>query len=364
MKGRTLAALPLALLLASVALAEVRVDESTAYPSPMGEYDALSVSRLLETGVPADAPATSGTPPDDTQTPNPANAAQSSIVVNGNAYIMPLDANLTIGATNYNLREVRLEETMTIGGNALKTRSLWWPSYENHFIGIGVPGDPQNELHVNGDLRAHRIRASRQFSTGATEAETDNDLLLFFGISDDGNWAELGARRGGETPVADGWDHPESIARFRASPNIILNGYSGSNVGIGTTNPQYLLQVGTASSGLTAISHSWQTYSSRAFKTDIRPLVAADVSRLAGEAWNLSVVRYRYKGDPDGSRLRTGVVAEEAPAEILSADKKAMSLSDTVAFLFAAIRELKQENDRLEKEVARLERDASRRAPR
>lgn len=338
--------LSLALFLQPAAAAVRQVYRTSDYPSPMGRYDALTAARTFTMGIQAGAP-TPGTPP----TPNPANAAQSLLTVNGGLY-----------ARNFGATAISIKEGLTVGGTAWRMRSLEWFG-ENHFSGINIPlvSQPDAELHVNGDIDAYEIRAS----FGAF----DDDGLLHFAISDavnsgdgeDGLWVQMGSLHG-----TRGWIDDESVARFRGNPNIILNGYSHGNVGIGTKAPVYKLQVGEVGAGLAAITFSggWKTFSSRAYKTDIRPLRNDNYRALSDKIGKLNVVRYRYKDDKPTDKKLIGVLAEEAPEEILSRDKRALALGETTAFLFAAIRGLKSENDALEREVAHLEQEIAARETR
>jgi hypothetical protein len=68
----------------------------------------------------------------------------------------------------------------------------------------------------------------------------------------------------------------------------------------------------------------------------------------------LEVVRYRYKGDQADRKMRMGIIAEEAPAELVSEDGKALSLSDSVGFLLAAVKAQQARIVELEEEISQL----------
>jgi hypothetical protein len=110
--------------------------------------------------------------------------------------------------------------------------------------------------------------------------------------------------------------------------------------------------------------------SSRALKKSITPLPATDEDALLAALESTDVVRYRYKTEPDARRLHVGVIAEEAPEEILSEDGKAVSLGDWSGVLTASVKalarwvhgleadrdDLKAENERLRAQVEAMER--------
>ncbi|GEM_PF-1727217 len=378
---RKVPGLPLILCIAlflqpTVALAVRQVTRSAEYPSPMGVYDSMSVSRTLRIGIQTvDPPRFDPDPgynmPAVPAAANPLDAAQGLVTINGNLHVQPLDAAFadTTGiehASTRVLRDVIIDENLQVDGDTFKVRSLsWWG--ESHWTLINIPGFPaanvrSGEMHVNGDVYAQRFRASSN-----AWGIDDNEQLLFFGPSNDGDsydgdWVEVRAKTGRSNPPHpandSGWEHGESILVVKGNPYIILNGYSRANVGIGTEAPAYLLQIGNAGDGFQAISHSWQVYSSRDFKTDIRPLSQAEYSSIADRAADLNLVRYRYKKDRPDDVKKFGVIAEEAPKEIISNDGMTMSLGDTVGFLFAAIRGMKAENDLLKVEIEKLERRA------
>ena len=320
-------------VLVSIAAAE-NVNRSTEYISPFGNYKGLQATKTLTTGIQATAAGT------------PANAAQSTVAING-------DMNVTQGNVN-------IDEIFEANGGTFETypSSIWLGT---HWFGINVDpatlvpstGTPRVECEVNGDIYAKYFRAS--------PGNNDSDQLLYFGVTNDGSWVEMGSMIGFMSGwgVHGGFSRPESAARFNASPKIVLNFYSGGNVGIGTANPQYKLQVGDpplpGNPSLYALAYSWDVFSSRQYKTDISVFESHDIQRVFSEIAKLNVVRFHYKGDKPEDRLRMGVIAEEAPKEVLSANETTLSMTDTIGFLVAGIQALKTENDVLEKEIGALE---------
>jgi hypothetical protein len=129
------------------------------------------------------------------------------------------------------------------------------------------------------------------------------------------------------------------IANSAADSSVLIYGdFSTGEVGIGTTSPGYRLQVGESGDGSEARANAWNTFSSREYKKDISPLRPDDYQRVLQRLGELDVVRYHYKEDAENRKLRIGLIAEDAPEEMTSEDGQAMSLSDSIGFLLAAIK--------------------------
>jgi hypothetical protein len=145
------------------------------------------------------------------------------------------------------------------------------------------------------------------------------------------------------------------IANDEVDSRVIIYGdFSTRNVGIGTTSPGYRLQVGESGDGTEARANGWNTFSSREYKKDISPLQPKDYERVLKRLGELDVVQYHYKGDAEDRKLRTGLIAEDAPEEMTSEDGKAMSLSDSIGFLLAAIKAQQKEIGSLKEEIGVL----------
>jgi hypothetical protein len=66
--------------------------------------------------------------------------------------------------------------------------------------------------------------------------------------------------------------------------------------------------------------------------------------------------RYRYKGET--GRVRMGFIAEEMPAEVLSADRKGVDTYELLAHAIAALQAQQEQIDHLRGRLDALERTA------
>ncbi len=149
-----------------------------------------------------------------------------------------------------------------------------------------------------------------------------------------------------------------SIQSTVGMEHILLNPNRAAYVGIRTTTPGYELQVGDAGDGTTARANAWNTFSSREYKTDIEALGTQDYADVLQELRETDVVRYKLVKDESGVE-HIGLIAEDAPAEIATPDRKGLSLSDYSAFLFAAVKAQQDQIAALEQKVDALRRELS-----
>ena len=121
----------------------------------------------------------------------------------------------------------------------------------------------------------------------------------------------------------------------------------GGHVGIGTTTPTHLLDVGV--SGAYCNGGIWYDGSSRAFKEDIQDLS----TEAAEEAFaKLTPVTYAYKATPEEHHV--GFIAEDVPDLVATPDRKALSAMDVVAVLTKVVQDQKAMLEQQQRAIAHL----------
>ena len=120
----------------------------------------------------------------------------------------------------------------------------------------------------------------------------------------------------------------------------------GGNLGIGTTNPDFLIDTG----GAYCNGNTWVNASSREYKKEIKELTGDEaMTALKG----LSPVKFRFKKRPDESRV--GFIAEDVPELVAMKDRKGMSSMDVVAVLSKVVQEQQKTICELSEKVAELQ---------
>jgi hypothetical protein len=138
--------------------------------------------------------------------------------------------------------------------------------------------------------------------------------------------------------------------RYRNSPAAMLYSFINGYVGIGTTSPTHLLDVGT--SGAYCNGGAWVTGSSREYKQDIEDLSAEAAEDAVAK---LTPVTYEYKASPGEHHV--GFIAEDVPDLVATADRKGMSAMDVVAVLTKVVQQQQATIQKLEKRIVELERN-------
>jgi hypothetical protein len=136
-----------------------------------------------------------------------------------------------------------------------------------------------------------------------------------------------------------------------STPNAVIfhNSVSPIRVGIGTTAPTHLLDVGT--SGAYCDGGVWTDGSSREYKEHILELSLED-AQAALEA--LEPVTYNYKAD--GEEMYVGFVAEDVPDLVATKERTGVSPMDIVAVLTKVVQNQEREIELLKKEIETLKR--------
>ncbi len=131
--------------------------------------------------------------------------------------------------------------------------------------------------------------------------------------------------------------------RMRIDPN--------GNVGIGVSAPTQRLEVlGTAR------ANDWVTVSSRKFKKDISPLSPADYQLTLQEIEKMDLSYFRYINQQDEHRY-LGVIAEDAPNQIVSEDRDSLNTTEFIAFTLAGIKALNRQVNNLKTKLEQKDKE-------
>lgn len=149
--------------------------------------------------------------------------------------------------------------------------------------------------------------------------------------------------------VVSGGSIPMQI-RFYTGSNTISQRMvitSAGKVGIGNTDPQYLLHL---QGGAYSDGYGWYTGSSRELKENIKELPKED----AIVAFNkLNPVTFNYKTNNEEKHV--GFIVEDVPDIVASKDRKGLSPMDIVALLTKVIQEQQKTISELSEKVSKLE---------
>ncbi len=95
--------------------------------------------------------------------------------------------------------------------------------------------------------------------------------------------------------------------------------------------------------------------SSRSVKKDLSTLEPKDYAEILHRLVETPLFRYHYQEERDNHPLHLGVIAEEAPEDIVDEKRQHVIVLDYLGFLFAALKAQAQEVEKLQERVARME---------
>jgi hypothetical protein len=121
---------------------------------------------------------------------------------------------------------------------------------------------------------------------------------------------------------------------------------SSSNVGVGTTTPSYDLQVDGA-----VAAESFVNVSTKTVKKNIDNVGASEREKLANKILDLDLKRYNYNSEASGSPKQLGVIAEQAPEEILSDSGKGVDLYEMTSATLASLQETSNTVESLQSQI-------------
>jgi hypothetical protein len=224
-------------------------------------------------------------------------------------------------------------------------------------VGIGRPPTVALEVQdVNANLVLHDLAGgnSAVIVLEDTQASGGPLNLIFRRLDALGQIASTGSIfLAGDNSLAyqtEGTAHRFKISGAKEAMRIA--GDSGF-VGINTPTPTNFLAVSNGVTTATCDGANWINASTRASKEGIQAFRDDDYRRIRKWLDETEVVWYRYRGDKD-PRTRVGLIAEDVPAVLATADRKGISTADAVGFLTAATKQLATENERLQRENQEL----------
>ncbi|MFY9492929.1 MAG: tail fiber domain-containing protein, partial [Minisyncoccia bacterium] len=258
------------------------------------------------------------------------------------------DGTFTGSATN-DISDERLKENVAIVGSALdKIVQL---------RGVSFNWKPEAEMHNR-----------TQFGVLAQEVETVFPELVL----------DNSIREGYKSVQYSGFVAPfiESIKELNLRTGFIQSSLgtttamfvtSDGNVGIGSTTPSYKLAV----MGDVAAT-SFINISTRTAKKDIEYLDDGDESDVLSKIRDTRVATYNYLSDNNQDtrynnqtntndqnsitkgKARLGLIAEEAPVEVLSIDGKGVDIYKLSSFILAGVKAQQMQIDELKSDVASI----------
>jgi len=122
---------------------------------------------------------------------------------------------------------------------------------------------------------------------------------------------------------------------------------ANGNVGIGTTTPGYKVHV----IGDIAAT-SFVNISTRSAKTDISYLDEGAKQDILTQISGMNIAQYRYRAEAASDPLRLGLIAEEAPVQVLAVGGKGVDIYKLSTFTLAGVQEQQKQIDTLKLTVS------------
>ncbi len=263
-------------------------------------------------------------------------------------------------------------------------------------VGIGTAG-PLAKLHVAGDLRTdgastflggrtnfvgldgagnHWLRADGTDESHVVLALRGDKSAVFAGAlgvlgplsANGGLGISGGLAISGNVTLADGTIRATGISQHHdgnggVNPNswhlLVLGDNGAWNVNY---NRLFLHRNDNTYGDEIHVAFADKTGSSRALKKDIVPLPDEACSALLDDILATQLVHYRFRHPPAGTAdlVHLGIIAEDAPSEIVDETRTGLELGDYCALLLGGIKALKSEVDTLRQVVGDLQRQMAR----
>ena len=124
-----------------------------------------------------------------------------------------------------------------------------------------------------------------------------------------------------------------SLYQGSTTPAMIID--ADGNIGVGTTSPDYKMHI----IGDVAAT-AFVNISTKTSKKDITYITDEEKGTILEKLEAVDVAEYHYKHEDDSAPMRLGLIAEEAPADVLSISGKGVDIYKLVTFTLAGVQEL------------------------
>ena len=227
------------------------------------------------------------------------------------------------------------QTTAATGGSSIWSQSGSNIYYNGGNVGIGT-ASPNSKLHISQDTG---------LMTRLTATESGGETAIQFRQESEGMDAQIK------------WTQSSGVSRLgffvddssggHVADNERLTVSETGNVGIGTSSPDYPLEL--ASGAHVTTGGVWTDASSRDYKENIRDLTYDEAKLALSE---LTPSKFNYKADKDDEYL--GFIAEDVPDLVATKDRKGLSPMDVVAVLTKVLQK-QQEIVERQKEESQLQ---------